>query len=218
MQSNWASVFTYIFVLEPEPRGAEIQIAQRTFYRVANELINERRAAVANNEKQTDRDLLSLLMKSNIAADRPADQRLSDQDIIARTNHVWELSGKSDASTAEIPTFMVAGHETTREVKIASMTCLSLTLFRAAPQRCGHCLLLVRTKRFRLNFEMSYSPLTRTIRLWINWMLSHIWIMSFARLCVCTLPLPRQLGLAKTMMSYPSAHQLPIGRERRSTA
>jgi len=42
------------------------------------------------------RDLLSLLVKANMATDIPESQRLSDKDVIA-----------------QVPTFLVAGHETT---------------------------------------------------------------------------------------------------------
>lgn len=48
-------------------------------------------------EKGRSRDLLSLLVRANTAKDIPASQRLSDEDVLA-----------------QVPTFLVAGHETTR--------------------------------------------------------------------------------------------------------
>lgn len=50
------------------------------------------------------RDLLSLLVKANMAADIPESQRLSDEDVLARTfsNSLWfdyyfQSSSKADA-------------------------------------------------------------------------------------------------------------------------
>ena len=43
------------------------------------------------------RDLLSLLVNANTDPALPADQRMSDSDVLA-----------------QVPTFLVAGHETTR--------------------------------------------------------------------------------------------------------
>ena len=51
---------------------------------IASELLAESKAS-ASNEKSTARDLLSLLVRSNLATDRPENQRLSDDDVIART-------------------------------------------------------------------------------------------------------------------------------------
>ncbi|KAN0139247.1 Cytochrome P450 [Lactarius tabidus] len=46
-----------------------------------------------------DRDLLSLLIKANMATDIPDNARMSDEDILAHSE--------------EVPTFIIAGHETT---------------------------------------------------------------------------------------------------------
>jgi hypothetical protein len=43
-----------------------------------------------------DRDILSILIRANLASDLPDSQRLSDEDVLA-----------------QIPTFLLAGHETT---------------------------------------------------------------------------------------------------------
>ena len=43
------------------------------------------REAADGKEKARSRDLLTLLLKSNMATDIPENQRLSDEDVIART-------------------------------------------------------------------------------------------------------------------------------------
>ena len=67
--------------------------AKRIMHRVGLELIREKKAGImsASNrektEKQTDlqsRDLLTLLIKANMGLDIPENQRMSEQDILAR--------------------------------------------------------------------------------------------------------------------------------------
>ncbi|KAJ7670063.1 cytochrome P450 [Mycena polygramma] len=75
--------------------------AQATMMRIGRELLAESKREVAQNgtfETGTGRarDLLSLLVRANTSKDLPANQRLSDEDVIA-----------------QVPTFLVAGHETT---------------------------------------------------------------------------------------------------------
>jgi len=57
--------------------------------------ISEKRGSVEKNSVQ-GRDLLSLLIRANMATDLPDNQRLDDADVLA-----------------QVPTFLVAGHETT---------------------------------------------------------------------------------------------------------
>ncbi|KAA1468431.1 cytochrome P450 [Dentipellis sp. KUC8613] len=84
--------------------------AMRVVQRIGSELVAERKAAVlATAEKKLDaaaplvgkkdivgRDLLSLLIKANMASDLPESARMVDGDVLA-----------------QIPTFLMAGHETT---------------------------------------------------------------------------------------------------------
>ena len=84
--------------------------------RIANELLTESKAvATGTGEKQGGRDLLSLLVRANMETDLPASQRMSDQDVLAR---MWLpfIVTQIDlfAPITEVPTFFVAGHETTR--------------------------------------------------------------------------------------------------------
>jgi cytochrome P450 len=92
--------------LLPSDHARKIQVARRTMARIGNELLSGAKAAVQESttekgeiEKNSlhGRDLLSLLVKANMATDIPESQRLSDEDVLA-----------------QVPTFLVAGHETTR--------------------------------------------------------------------------------------------------------
>ncbi|KAI0346966.1 cytochrome P450 [Trametopsis cervina] len=78
--------------------------AQATMRRIGLQLLAEKRAAILaasgnnNVEKKhvLGRDLLTLLIKANLATDIPDSQRLTDDEVLA-----------------QVPTFIVAGHETT---------------------------------------------------------------------------------------------------------
>ncbi|KAJ3557679.1 hypothetical protein NM688_g1343 [Phlebia brevispora] len=89
--------------------------AQATMRRIGMQIIADRKAEIlaekaASDDKGTTRkdvkgrDLLSLLIKSNMANDIPDSQRLSDEEVLG-----------------QVPTFIVAGHETTSG---ATMWCL----------------------------------------------------------------------------------------------
>jgi hypothetical protein len=65
-------------------------------------------------------DLLSLLIKANIAADMPESMRMSDSEILSREyivpfpNLVFRPGVAIMTYILEVPTFLLAGHETSR--------------------------------------------------------------------------------------------------------
>ncbi|KAH9847043.1 cytochrome P450 [Lenzites betulinus] len=86
-------------------RMRRVQQAQAVMRRIGKQLVAEKKADIAReasekkdhgNGRQSlqGRDLLTLLLKANMATDVPDNQRLSDEDVLARR-------------------FLVAGHETT---------------------------------------------------------------------------------------------------------
>ncbi|KAI0027308.1 cytochrome P450 [Vararia minispora EC-137] len=101
----------------PTPAIRARRASLRIMRRIGLRLIEEKKAAVLQSappdgavEKDDvrGRDLLSLLIKANLASDVPAHARMSDDEILA-----------------QVPTFLVAGHETTS-------TLVSWTLFALA--------------------------------------------------------------------------------------
>ncbi|TFY55501.1 hypothetical protein EVJ58_g8212 [Rhodofomes roseus] len=98
------SLFPLIKAYVPPLRIIRIATAQKAMRRIGLSLVAEKKAeivkAVSTGEKGGDtlhsRDLLTLLIKANMATDIPESQRLSDEDVLA-----------------QVPTFLVAGHETT---------------------------------------------------------------------------------------------------------
>ncbi|KAH9919442.1 cytochrome P450 [Epithele typhae] len=93
----------------PDARMREANNAQAVMRRIGLELIAEKKAAIrretAEGKAEKDgvarsdvrgRDLLTLLLKANMATDIPDSQRLTDDEVVD-----------------QVPTFLVAGHETT---------------------------------------------------------------------------------------------------------
>ncbi|RPD78584.1 cytochrome P450 [Lentinus tigrinus ALCF2SS1-7] len=86
------------------PQAKHIDSAKATMQRIGMKLLQEKKAGIlreksAGGIEKKDllgRDLLTLLIKANMATDIPDSQRLTDEEVIA-----------------QVPTFLVAGHETT---------------------------------------------------------------------------------------------------------
>ncbi|KAJ6566145.1 cytochrome P450 [Mycena capillaripes] len=76
-----------------------IDNSQAVMRRIGQRLLRESKQKIADGSSAdsiASRDLLSLLVRANTAKDIPEAQRLSDEDVLA-----------------QVPTFLVAGHETT---------------------------------------------------------------------------------------------------------
>ncbi|KAG5639168.1 hypothetical protein H0H81_006072 [Sphagnurus paluster] len=88
----WVPFFRFLRV----DRDKETEQSQATMARIGRELLQGSKASINEKSAWKTRDLLSLLVKSNMATDIPAHQRMSEHDVLA-----------------QVPTFLVAGHETT---------------------------------------------------------------------------------------------------------
>lgn len=90
--------------------------------RIGNQLLNDSKVALekasASGEKDERfrrRDLLSLLLKANMSTEVPENQRMSEKDVLAREFlPILHCLLFTRSITPEVPTFLVAGHETTR--------------------------------------------------------------------------------------------------------
>ncbi|KAJ7154082.1 cytochrome P450 [Mycena filopes] len=105
--------------------------SQATILRIGRKLLADSKRDIAENGGTTSqtgraRDLLTLLVRANTAKDIPAHQQLSDEDVIA-----------------QVPTFLVAGHETTSTA--VTWALFALTQNMAAQTRLREELLGVST-------------------------------------------------------------------------
>ncbi|KAI0643935.1 cytochrome P450 [Trametes meyenii] len=98
-----------IFDIIPDEQSRRVDRAKEVMRRIGSQLIQEKKAQIQHElaankngggglerKDVQGRDLLTLLLKANMATDIPDSQRLSDEDVLA-----------------QVPTFIVAGHETT---------------------------------------------------------------------------------------------------------
>ncbi|KAI0374515.1 cytochrome P450 [Pilatotrama ljubarskyi] len=107
-------------VEQPDERTRTINEARAVMRRIGSQLIREKRAeilaeraengegATAGKRSVRSRDLLTLLIRANMATDITDSQRLSDEEVLA-----------------QIPTFLVAGHETTSTAAVWSLYALT---------------------------------------------------------------------------------------------
>jgi len=101
-------MFFPIFRIIPTERGRNEKEAQSTMRRIGEQLVKDRKSSILGEEKDgvdangkddsdmQGRDLLTALIKANLDTDLPDSQRMADEDVLA-----------------QVPTFLVAGHETT---------------------------------------------------------------------------------------------------------
>ncbi|EKM75926.1 hypothetical protein AGABI1DRAFT_45687 [Agaricus bisporus var. burnettii JB137-S8] len=101
----------YYWIL-PLSGDKAVRRAKETMDRISIQLVNESRAAIASEGQDKNfnrrRDLLSLLVKANVSADLPEHQRMNEKDVLA-----------------QIPTFIIAGHETTSTAATWALFALS---------------------------------------------------------------------------------------------
>lgn len=125
-KSYWLIIRSRFPILRCIPDGysRRTAAAHKVTRRIGLQLIAEKKAALkqmAQSGEKTagtalkSRDLLTLLIKANTSPDIPEDQRLSDEDVLA-----------------QVPTFLVAGHETTSN---ATTWCLYALAQRLDVQR-----------------------------------------------------------------------------------
>ncbi|KAF9229870.1 cytochrome P450, partial [Melanogaster broomeanus] len=107
-----------LFRLVPGDQLRRVQISQRTMTRIGRELLASAKATVRacatgkgviEKSSLHGRDLFTLLVKANMATDVPDNQRLSDEDVLA-----------------QVPTFLVAGHETTSTATTGALCAMAL--------------------------------------------------------------------------------------------
>ncbi|KAJ6609827.1 cytochrome-450 hydroxylase [Mycena sp. CBHHK59/15] len=89
----------FVNKLFPDETVRTVQRCREVIHRVAGRLIQDKKQKIAEGEKSGDpyegKDLLTLLLKSNVATDLPPEHRISDDDILNNIN-----------------TFMFAGSDT----------------------------------------------------------------------------------------------------------
>ncbi|KAH7101314.1 cytochrome P450 [Auriculariales sp. MPI-PUGE-AT-0066] len=96
--NTWTILRAFLPFLQviPNKQERERNAARATMDRIGRQLIEEKKRALAAGEKGAGRDILSLLIQANMDKELPDHMRMSDEEVIG-----------------QVPTFLVAGHETT---------------------------------------------------------------------------------------------------------
>ncbi|RDB16987.1 hypothetical protein Hypma_002672 [Hypsizygus marmoreus] len=101
--------FPHVSALFPDKAMRTVKRCQEVIHRVAGQLIQEKKRKVVEGEKSGSsfmgRDLLSLLLKSNVATDLPPEYRISDEDILNNIN-TFMFAG-SDTSSLSLTWIML---------------------------------------------------------------------------------------------------------------
>ncbi|KAJ7869957.1 cytochrome P450 [Mycena olivaceomarginata] len=108
------------------PTSKKLANARKTMDRIGMQLLQDSKNAIESGEKVAERrDLLYLLVRSNMSEDIPENQRLSDDVVVS-----------------QLPTFFAAGHETTSTATTWALYALAVhpdvqTTLRAELQTMG---------------------------------------------------------------------------------
>ena len=119
---------TYMTYHQPTDRSRAIACMHKSIRSIGRNMISQKKAEILSSteadskgrvEKKNiqGRDLLSLLIKANMATDIPDHARMTDEDILARKSSSSSVLSAEILTTMrfkEVPTFILAGHETTR--------------------------------------------------------------------------------------------------------
>jgi len=77
-------------IWQPTDRSLETRLARQTMARIGDKLLRDSHAAIRAENQVVEksswkrRDLLSVLMRANMATDLPPSQRMSDEDVLSR--------------------------------------------------------------------------------------------------------------------------------------
>ncbi|EJD37313.1 cytochrome P450 [Auricularia subglabra TFB-10046 SS5] len=112
------NLFPILRRLAPSARARETDLSKKLMDDIGMGIVQEKKKAVLANmagsrvEKKAmgGKDILSLLIQANLAEDLPATQRLTDEEVMA-----------------EIPSFILAGHETTANSTTWALYSMSLS-------------------------------------------------------------------------------------------
>ena len=98
--------------MQPAPNDAERNKASTVMRRIGSDLVKQSKASHEDNKSSRRKDVLSLLVQANNKEDLPG--RMSDEDVLDRVYKLILNQSIYLTLLIEIPTFIVAGHETTR--------------------------------------------------------------------------------------------------------
>ncbi|KAJ7473945.1 cytochrome P450 [Mycena latifolia] len=147
------SIFPILKFL-PVPGKKVAETARTKLYSIGSDIVSNSKATLKATEDEkalnSRRDLLAMLLKANLSKNIPESQRLTDAEVIA-----------------QIPTFFIAGHETTRLVSPLSATAWALhalSLNKASQMKLREELLTISTENPTMDELNSLPYLEMVVR------------------------------------------------------
>lgn len=212
--------------LQPADTDAETKLASERMTRIGNELLRESKNGLLAEDRNVKvektsfkrRDLLSLLLRANMSTDLPANQRMSDEDVLSRTCYhmLRTVLCILTVVVTEVPTFIVAGHETTRW---AVLVFPSPAVFTHRPmavvlRQLGPYSTWLNILMCKQSFEPNFLPFQPITQRWMNLTHSHISTWWFVKPFEFCLLFHRQCELQKKMMSFLFLNRSRVGMAR----
>ncbi|KAJ7725140.1 cytochrome P450 [Mycena maculata] len=133
----------------PVPGAKTTKKAREKMFTISSQIVSTSKANIKASAREKglsgQRDLLSVLLKSNLSTDVPESQRLTDDEVVS-----------------QIPAFFLAGHETTSSAVSWALHALSLNI--AAQSKLREELLTVSTENPTMDELNSLPYLERVVR------------------------------------------------------
>ncbi|KAH9850160.1 cytochrome-450 hydroxylase [Lenzites betulinus] len=133
--SLWDLLALYVPVLDkvwPGERSRVVQKSHEVINRVAGRLIQEKKSKIAQAEKEGSvyggKDLISALLKANIAVDLPPDQRISDEDILNNINTFLFAGSDTSSLTVTWLIYLLAKYPEVQERLSAELRAIAPTV------------------------------------------------------------------------------------------
>ncbi|KAI0256106.1 cytochrome P450 [Lactifluus subvellereus] len=130
--SSYVPIYERLF---PDEAVLAVRKGRETISRVARQLIQDKKQKVQEGEvtgkTYEGRDLLSLLLKSNVSTDLPPDQRISDDDILHNIN-TFMFAGSDTTSLAVTWTLLLLAKHSPIQARLRAELCST-----ARPENLG---------------------------------------------------------------------------------
>ena len=112
------------------------------------------------------KDILSVLAQANSMEEKA--HQMNDEDVRSRAyKPMLDWCTIYSCILSEIPTFIVAGHETTRYTSVHQSFCNRFLILGAVSRCVGRYMLYLKTKTFKRNFVTRYLTYLLRIQQWM---------------------------------------------------
>jgi hypothetical protein len=156
--------------------------ARATMDRIGNQLLNDSKAALEKadsygekGERFRRRDLLSLLLKANMSTEVHENQRMNDQDVLAREFRFLSLlerslliKGIARCRSSDVPCCWTRNHQVSTKLPHRNVYTQRATFFIPVTQQPGHSMRSPSAPTSKASSEKNYTQFKLTTLAWMN--------------------------------------------------